>query len=134
MPHREGVPTIEIQLGGQTYTLGWTWGAKRRVQEILKARHSDPQNVDRSETLAAALWASLDEDNRKTISVEDVEEMIHPGNEMLVMQKMNDLLEASEPKPNPEGKVEPAATKKQKRKPTAGKSDSISSVQSASST
>lgn len=122
----EGTPTVEIRLDGKSYTLGWNWGAKRRARETILSRHADPQNVDQSEAMAAAVWASMDKENRAELSVEDVEEMIHPGNEVEVMEKVNRIIKSSEP--DPEVKAEPAAVKM----PTAGKSPSTNSVQSES--
>lgn len=112
----EGTPTKDIQLGGKSYTLGWTWGARRRARVALTDRYPDPKNVDKSEAIAAALWASMDKETREAVSVEDIEEMIHPGNEIEIMQKIDELIKASEPDPEPEGNAQPAAGKK----PTAG--------------
>lgn len=124
----EGTPTVQIQLGVKSYTLGWTWGAKRRARETILSRHADPQNVDQSEAIAAAVWASMEKEKRAELSVEDVEEMIHPGNELEVMEKINQIIKSSEPEPDTSGKTVPAAAKM----PTAGKSASMNSVQSES--
>lgn len=121
----EGTPTVEIQLGGKSYTLGWTWASKRRLKEALVARGTNlTEQTGVAENLAAVLWASMEKEARAEMSVEDVEEMIHSGNEIEVATKIGELFKASEPDPEPAGKTEPAAV----IKPTAGKLNTTKSV------
>lgn len=122
MPFAEGVPTVQIQLGGKPYSLGWTWAAKRRLKEALESTGADLTNETAvAENLAVVLWASLDKESR-SLTVEDVEEMIHAGNEVEVATKIGELFKASEPDPDP--KQQPAAVKE----PTAGRSTSTNSA------
>lgn len=120
MSFAEGTPTVEIQLGGKPYTLGWTWGAKRRVRESLIGRHADPKNAGEEENLATVLWASMEEEHRKALTVENIEDMIHADNEVEISKKIEELCLRSEPEPDPN--AQPAAVKK----PTAGTERSAS--------
>lgn len=115
MAFAEGTPTVEITLGGQPYTLGWTWGAKRRLKEKLEEQGKSLKDADAiTENLPAVLWASMDEDTRAALSIAAVEELINPRNEVEVVEKIGALFEKSEP--DPEVKQEPAAV----TMPTAG--------------
>lgn len=128
--HGQGVPTATISLGGKSYKLAWTWGAKRRLNERLVAAGKEltaPNSI--AENLPAVVWASMDEEAREKISVEQIEDLIHPGNEIEIIDKFSVLFSQSEPDPAPN--AEPAAGKKQ---PTAGRSASKKSGQSASTT
>lgn len=125
MSFAEGVPTVEIQLGGKSYTLGWTWAAKRRLKES-GINLSDQAVI--AENLATVLWVSLEKDSRNDLSVEDIEEMIHSGNEVEVATRIGELFKVSEP--DPDVKQEPAAV----TEPTAGRSTSMISGQLASTT
>lgn len=120
---------MEIALGGKSYTVGWTWGAKRRLKEIILARGTDTTSVlALSDHLPTAVWAGLDEETRAKVTVEEIEESLNPRNETEVIEKMGSLWKASEPDPEPEGKVSPVAVKT----PTTGPSTSMNSVQSES--
>jgi hypothetical protein len=125
----EGTPTKEIQLGGKSYTLGWTWGSKRRLKEWFTAHGVDgnsPSSV--GENLPAVLWASMDKGDRDSLSVDDVGELINPRNEIEVATTIGSLFTVSEPEPDV--KAEPVAA----RKPTTGISTSMNSGLSASTT
>jgi len=117
----EGTPTVEIRLGGQSYTLGWTWGAKRRLKEKLEEQGKSLKDEDAiTENLPAVLWASMDEDTRAALSIPAVEELINPSNEVMVVEKIGSLFTKSEP--DPEVKPEPAAA----TMPTAGTNSNAS--------
>lgn len=105
MPFAEGTPTITVQLGRKDYTLGWTWGAKRRVKERLRPEDPFEDNI------AVVLWAAMDKESREAISVEEIEELVHPGNEAEVVEKFSELFKKSEPKEEPEKNGEPVASK-----------------------
>ena len=107
MGFAEGTPTELVELGGQLYEIGWTWAAKRRVRECLLARHADPAAVHEEENLAAALWAALDKEARTALTLDDVEEMINPANEVAVAGALRALIIRSEPEPDPN--VKPGA-------------------------
>lgn len=121
----EGTPTVEITLGGKSYTLGWNWGAKRRLKEKLAERGRELSDAAAiSENLPAVVWASMDKETRDSVSVEDIEELINPRNEVEVVEKIGSLFTQSEP----DVKTNPAAVKE----PTAGKSTLTNSSQLAS--
>lgn len=122
MSFAEGTPTVNVTLGGKSYTLGWTWGSKRRLKEWLAAHGVDgtsPQAV--GQNLPAMLWASMDEPDRSSVSVSDVEELLNPRNEGEIADAIASLFKASEPDPKPDPKTAPAAAKI----PTAGNSTSM---------
>lgn len=113
----EGVPTVGIRLGGQGYDLAWTNGAKRRYNDWLTSHGIDPKATDTlAMNMGVVIWASMDKDARTSLSVEDVEEMIHPGNEGEIVERFGALFTKSEPDPDPN--VQPGAVKK----PTPGTS------------
>lgn len=129
MSFAEGTPTVDLQLGGNTYTLGWTWGSKRRLKEKLEAQGSSLSDTSAiTENLPAVLWASLDKETRDSMSVEDLEELVNPANEAEVIEKIGSLFAKSEPDPDP--KENPVAGKT----PTTGRQTSTSSPQLASTT
>lgn len=122
MGFAEGTPTVTVQLGGQSFKLGWTWGAKRRVKERLK-----PDDVF-EDNIAVVLWASMDKETRESITVEEIEELVHPGNEAEVVGKFAELFKSSEPKEEPGKNGEPVAVKE----PTTGNQSSRMSGRSES--
>ena len=115
MAFAEGVPTEAITLGGKVYRIAFTWGARRRCKEYFDSRGKDPAGSHQYEAVAAAIWAGMEEEDRKGISVEAVEDMIHPGNEAEILRRVGDLTEKSQPDPV-EVKTEPGAVKE----PTPG--------------
>jgi hypothetical protein len=126
----EGTPTVSVSLGGKSYTLGWTWAAKRRVRDYLTSIGKDGAGVHEEEYLSAVLWASMEKDARTDLSVDDVAELINPSNETEIAEKIRRLCIASEPESDPN--VEPAAAKMEE--PTAGRSLSSSAGQLVSTT
>lgn len=125
MPFAEGTPTAQVTLGGKIYTLGWTWGAKRRLREFLATKGTtlnDARAIE--ENLPAVVWAGLDKDQREKVSIEDVEEMFNPTNESEIAERIGSLFKVSEP----DVKTEPVAA----TVPTTGTSTSSRSVQSES--
>ena len=116
MSFAEGTPTKEIQLGGKSYTLGWTWGSKRRLKEWFTATGVDGASATSvGENLPAVLWASMDREARDALSVDDVGELINPRNEMDVATTIGSLFTVSEP--DPDTKAGPVAA----TEPTTGK-------------
>jgi hypothetical protein len=100
----EGTPTVEITLGGKSYTLGWTWGSKRRLKEHLKAHGVDLQSADAAvfDNLPAVVWSAMDEESRSGISISQIEELLNPRNEEEVMKKLVSLFTQSEPAREPD--------------------------------
>lgn len=96
----EGVPTVEIQLAGKPYTLGWTLGSMRRLRERLAAQGLDLKDaIAQAENLPAVVWASMDKETREAVSVDDIEEMLHTGNQDEVIEKISSLFKRPEPEP-----------------------------------
>lgn len=124
MAFAEGTPTVTVTLGGKCYTLGWTWGSKRRLKEWTKANGVDAQSAQAmGESLPAMLWASMDKEDRDSISVSQVEELINPRNEVAIAEKIGEMFRVSEPEPDI--KAAPVAAKE---KPlTTGNSTSMNS-------
>lgn len=129
MAFAEGTPTVSVTLNGKSYTLGWTWGSKRRLKEWFTAHGIDgnsPQAM--GENLPAMLWASMDKPDRESLSVDDVSELINPRNEVAIAEKIGEMFKVSEPEPDT--KAEPVAVKE---KPlTTGNSTSMNSEHSGS--
>lgn len=120
MSFAEGTPTVMVTLGGKDYTLGWTWGSKRRLKEWTKANGVDAQSAQAmGESLPAMLWASMDKPDREALSVEDVQELINPRNEIAIAETIGEMFKVSEPEPDI--KADPVAA----TKPTTGNSTSM---------
>lgn len=102
---------MAITLGGKSYTLGWTWGAKRRLQEGLKERGVDLNSPDSAvgENLPLVIWAALDKATREGISVDEIEELVNPRNQVEVVTKLGQLFTESEPDREPEGNARAGA-------------------------
>lgn len=100
MSFAEGTPTVTVMLGGIPYTLGWTWAAKRRVREQLKSRGTDPQTAHEEEYLTTIVWAAMDKEQRESITVEGVEELINDRNQSAVTRQIRALILESEPPPS----------------------------------
>lgn len=120
----EGVPTVKVTLGGKPYELAWTWGSKRRLGD--KAQITDAKAL--SDNLGALVWATMDKESREALSVEDVEELLHPGNQVEVIDKIGSLFALSEPSEEPGKNGGPVAVKE----PTTGNLTSRTSGQSES--
>lgn len=121
MPFAEGTPTVSVQLGGKSYTLGWTWGAKRRVRDLmLELGITDPADANQEEYVAMGLWASMEPDARSTVTFREIEEMINPANELEISTTVMGMIVRGEPKEEPGKNVGPVAVKE----PTTGHSNS----------
>lgn len=119
----EGTPTVDVTLGGKTYTIGYSWGAKRRARQELIRRGNDADRAHEEEYLSTLLWACLGKEDRSLLSVEDIEDMIHPGNESEIGKQLKQLIVRGEPDEEPEGNARPAAAN---RETTAGTSSTES--------
>jgi hypothetical protein len=132
----EGVPTVTIELGGKSYPIGFTMGSMKRAQDlgVLKV------NVEDATAMMLALpeyvWACLNEEGRKELSVDAIRELISPTNLEAITEKISELFKASLPEPGPEGNASPAAALETMIETTAGmrSSTSSSSTQSAATT
>lgn len=105
------MPTVDLALGGKVYTIDFTWGARLRCQEYVESRGKDPSSVNRFESIAAAIWAGMEDEDRAGLSVATILDMIHPGNEPEILAKIGELAEKSEPDPEPQVKTEPGAVR-----------------------
>ena len=128
MPFAEGTPTQLIEMGGNLYELGFTIGAMKRAQKL------GVLNVDASDATAMMLalpqyiWACMNEEGRKELSVEAIEELLNPNNIKVIAEAIGELFKESLPKPDV--KDEPGAVKP----PTPGNSTSTSSGRLVSTT
>lgn len=93
----EGTPTVSVTLD-KPRELAFTLGALRRVREKLGSL--DIPTDDSPESLAALphiVWACLDASGRKEVTVEQIEDLIHPGNMAAVSEAITKLFRASTP-------------------------------------
>lgn len=121
MSFAEGTPTVKVQLGGKEYTLGWTWGAKRRVRELMRELGiTNPDDANREEYVAMGLWAAMEDEVRATITFKEIEERINPTNEVEISTIVFGMIVGGEPKEKPGKNGEPVAV----TEPTTGKSNS----------
>lgn len=107
----EGIPTVMVKLDRER-PLAFTLGALRRVREKLGNLDID---LDRPESMVALptyIWACLSAVGRKELSVEQVEDLIHPGNMGAISDALTKLFQASQPdaqaNPTAAGPAEPA--------------------------
>jgi len=121
MRFAEGTPTVDITLGGKDYTLGYTIGAMKRAKELNVLDIDTADSVAFMLALPAFVWACMDEEARKELSVSAIEELTNPLNIHDISTAVGELFSASLPKPDPN--VEPAAV----TMPTAGNSASKNS-------
>lgn len=101
MPRAKGVPTVGITLDGRTYKIDFTWGARLRISDYFQSLGKDPAKVSRFESFAATIWAGMEDEDRQGISVTQIAEMIHPGNEPEILARIDELVGKSEPDPDP---------------------------------
>lgn len=130
MPFAEGTPTATVRLGGKSYELGFTLGAMKRAKElgVLTLDTSDQSAMMLA--LPEYVWSCLTEEDRKGLTVAQINELINPSNVAKVAEAIGELFKASTPAEDPSGNVVPAAA----TEPTAGKQTSINSGQLESMT
>lgn len=109
MPRAKGVPTVEVTLDGKPYKIAFTWGTRLRAKEYFESLKKDPTTVSQFESITAAIWAGMEDEDRAGLSVEQISDMIHPGNEPEILAKISELTEKSEP--DPEVKTDPGAAR-----------------------
>lgn len=116
MPFIEGIPTVVLQLD-KARTLGFTMGAMRRIKERLGTLELPMDEkgkipLDRAiEIMPTYIWACMDTPDRAEISVEQLEDMMHPGNLQAITEAVTALFQRSNPEaaadaptgPTPEG-------------------------------
>lgn len=123
MSFAEGTPTATVQLD-KPRTLGFTLGAMRRCRD-LGVLNIDVQNETAMMlALPEYVWSCMDDAGRKELPLEQVMELIHPGNVQVIAEAIGALFASSQPKTDPEKNAGPAAV----TMPTAG-STSMSSGQ-----
>lgn len=108
----EGVPTVTVQLD-KPRELAFTLGALRRAREKLGDFDLDVDKLESLAALPALLWACLSAEGRKQITVEQIEDMIHPGNMDVISEAVRKLFRKSQPEgpgnPTDAAPAEPAA-------------------------
>lgn len=90
-----GVPTATIVLD-QERQIAFTLGTMRRIREVTGASVEDMEKIADDEgamldNMAAYIWAMLVPADRKDLTVEDVEDLLHPGNLEQVKKAFTDL-------------------------------------------
>lgn len=95
----EGTPTAVVSLGGKDRTLGFTIGAMRRIKEAGGKLQID-DGEDSDDVIYAVplwVWACMDKEDREELSVEDVEDRMHPGNMEEISAAVTRLFLSSRP-------------------------------------
>lgn len=102
MPFAEGIPTVEVKLD-KPRALGFTLGSLRRVKDRLGTLDVKVEGPEGLLALPTCVWASLDAEGRKELTVEQIEDMIYPGNMQEISTAVAQLFKQSTPdaKENP---------------------------------
>jgi hypothetical protein len=98
----EGTPTITIELGGP-HELGFTLGAMGRIQEKLGSLDIPSDKAAQLAALPTYVWACLSVADRGQLTIEQIAEMIHPGNLEAISTAVMELFEKSQPPKGAEG-------------------------------
>lgn len=97
----QNVPTVEITLAGdRPRRIAFTLGAMRRIKTVTGHSVGDDA-IQLAEIIGAYIWAMLVKEDRKDVTVEDIEDMIHPGNLDEIIAAFNAVVSQGVP----EGKV-----------------------------
>lgn len=102
MPFLEGVPTVVLQLD-KPRTLGFTMAAMRRIKEKagtleLPVDANGRVPLEKAiDLMPTYIWACLAPEDRAEVSLEQLEEMLHPGNLEAVTQAIVSLFQRSNP-------------------------------------
>jgi hypothetical protein len=96
MPFIEGVPTVVVQLD-KPRTLGFTMGAIRRIQDRLGTLDVSTDGMGALLALPVYVWACMDTEGRGELSVDQVAEMVHPGNAQVISESITALMGMSSP-------------------------------------
>lgn len=109
-----GTPTVTVELDKER-TLGFTLGAMQRIQERLGkgAFTEEGAATDQMLALPVYVWACLPAADRKEISVDEVGDLIHPGNMKAVSDAIAEIFNRSNPE-GAEGNAPAAGKGKQK--------------------
>lgn len=75
----EHVPTAVVNLD-KPRRVAFTLGAMRRIKEATGFAIDDEAPRRTTDVLGAYIWAMLVKEDREGLTVEDVEDMLHPGN------------------------------------------------------
>lgn len=96
MPFIEGVPTVVVRLDRER-ELGFTNASVERVLRELGTAEVPDDPIQRVRALPTYLWACMDAESRAELSVDQISEMIHPGNAEALGQAISALFKASKP-------------------------------------
>jgi hypothetical protein len=110
MSFAEGTQTATITLNGQRHTLGFTLGAMRRIKERLGTLEMGESEEEQIQAIPAYVWSCMTAADRESLSVEDIEESIHPHNLTAISDAIAALFEASQPE-GEAGKADPVPPK-----------------------
>lgn len=121
------VPKIAIELD-RTRHLVFSYGTVKRIEEETGRQVEEFEEGIPAADLAKVVWAMLAHEDRD-LTVEDVEEMLFPGNLDYVAEKISEVVRVSRPDDN-----SPLAQKMAKEKSKAPRHRSKSSGASQSST
>lgn len=94
------VPSVVVNLD-RPRRIAFTLGAMRRIKQATGKSVTD-EGSELTDVMGAFIWAMLIEEDRKDVTVEQVEDMIWPGNLDEVTAAFNQVVGQS----TPEGKVE----------------------------
>lgn len=96
MSFATGTPTVEIELD-KPRRLAFTLGAMQRIQERLGKTAFSPaaDDADHLQSLPVYVWACLPAQDRKEIDVEEVADLLHPGNMAAVSEAIAGLFLSS---------------------------------------
>lgn len=92
----EGMPTVTVTLDKER-ELGFTLGALRRVKEKLGTLDVDLENPESNMAFPTYIWACLPASGRAELSIEQIEDLIHPGNMVAIGDALARLFKASQP-------------------------------------
>jgi hypothetical protein len=94
-----GTPTVEVDLDGPR-TLGFTLGAMRRIKEATGTLEVDENATEETmlQTLPVYVWACMGAEDRADLSIEAIEDMIHPMNMVAINGAVTALFQLSVPK------------------------------------
>lgn len=96
MTFPQNVPTVEVMLD-KPRRIAFTLGAMRRIKQVTGHSVTEEKSAELTDVIGAYIWAMLVEEDRKDVTVEQVEDMIWPGNLDEITAAFNQVVGASTP-------------------------------------